>query len=319
MPSSHFAPDSDEAVGSRRDVFIVGSPRSGTTWLHAVLSTHPTFAAPPETHLFAELSPARARYSESDIGVFLPTVVPEQEFDQWCGDLWSNIRTNLLAARPGATRLLEKTPGHATQMDFIRSAVPGALFVHIVRDPVDVTRSLLEASEGWGSNWAPSSIEMASQLWNEQVGGALATSNPDDTIAVRYEDLLGGPAYWGTLLDFLSITPDWELPDLAQSPTQTAVITRYRPESDSYEITRDFPPPAGHSFHTRPPGRQRELSPFERRYVAWACRDLMTTFGYQPTRQALGPLDRLRIEFRFDGLKSNAHRARRALKQIRRP
>jgi hypothetical protein len=284
-----------------------------------VLSTHPSFASPPETHLFADLSAAQARYSNPEIGICLPTVVPERDFQQWCGSLWLNIRSNLLAAQPDATRILEKTPTHAVQMDLIRSAVPGALFVHLVRDPVAVTRSMLEASTGWASNWAPTCIERACHLWNEQVGKAVGSSRPDDTILVRYEDLLQGAQHWRDLLVFLDIQPDWKLPDLSQSPEQLAVITRYQPAADDYQTTKHVPPPAGHSFHTRKPGNQRRLSPYERRYVAWACGDLMRLFGYQPTRTTLGPVDRARTLLRPYSLKSNLRRVNRALERFRFP
>jgi hypothetical protein len=300
-----------------RDAFIVGCPRSGTTWLHAALSTHPSFASPPETHLFADLATLQARYASQDIGICLPTVVPERDFQQWCGSLWSSIRTNLLAARPGTTRILEKTPTHAAQMALIRSAVPGALFVHIVRDPVDVARSVLEASASWGYTWAPSSIEGACSLWNDQVGRALAASMPDDTVVVRYEDLLHSPDNWEILLDFLGIERDWELPDLSQSPEQMAVITRYQPGTDTFETAEHLPQPAGSSFHTREQGKTPQLSPYEKRYTVWACRDLMTSFGYQSTRNKLGPLDRVRTKLRPHSMKSQVRRIARALKRVR--
>jgi hypothetical protein len=119
-------------------------------------------------------------------------VLAEGVFDQQCGLLWTHIRTNLLAALPGATRVLEKTPGHAEHMDFMRASVPDPLFIHIVRDPTDVARSMIEASGGWGANWAPDSVELACSLWNQSVEAALVSGRPDDTLLVHYERLQQG-------------------------------------------------------------------------------------------------------------------------------
>lgn len=45
-----------------------------------------------------------------------------------------------------ATRLLEKTPAHARQLELIRAVRPGARFVHLVRDPRATVASLIEKS-----------------------------------------------------------------------------------------------------------------------------------------------------------------------------
>jgi hypothetical protein len=45
-------PQASPSSQMRRYVFVVGSPRSGTTWLQLLLAQHPAVATHQETHLF---------------------------------------------------------------------------------------------------------------------------------------------------------------------------------------------------------------------------------------------------------------------------
>lgn len=44
-------------------VFVVGHPRSGTTWLTKLLGMHPRLGSVSETHLFAMVEMLRSRSS----------------------------------------------------------------------------------------------------------------------------------------------------------------------------------------------------------------------------------------------------------------
>src|SRR5689334_13433315 len=51
-----FDPQASPLFG--RMCFVVGAPRSGTTWLQQLLYAHPLVATGGETHLFCEVLPA---------------------------------------------------------------------------------------------------------------------------------------------------------------------------------------------------------------------------------------------------------------------
>jgi len=277
------------------DVFIVGAPRSGTTWLQAVLSNHPSFASPPETEVFLALGELERRHQVKNRGTGLTWAITAAALDEWSAGLWQRVRTDVLAAAPEATRVLEKSPEHARHLPLIRRLVPGARFVLLVRNPIDVVRSTVEAGRGWGSDWASPEVEVAARRYRSTMEMALDTVDDGDTLVVRYEDLLAGPQHWAPLLEFLSIEPDWPLPPLERSPVELArFVTPHGIEAEA--ARRPLTGKPGFSFHNR---EQRvELTRWERHFVAAYCTDLMQRFGYQPAHATMSPLDHGRFAVR---------------------
>lgn len=114
-----------------RMVFVVGSPRSGTTFLGRSIGSLPGFVD------LGEVAPLKAAIPE------LSRLAPEAAAER--------IRRMLIVARRlslvGPRRAVEQTPESAFVVGAIRLAFPAAKVVHIIRDGRDVVCSLLE--RGW--------------------------------------------------------------------------------------------------------------------------------------------------------------------------
>lgn len=276
------------------DVFIVGAPRSGTTWVQAMLSNHPSFASPPETSAFAALDAVEQRFRRVANGVGLSFALPRAELEEWMSELWLRIRRQLLDATPGATRILEKTPIHVQHMALVRRVVENPRFVVVVRAPEATVASMLHASRGWGANWAPDLVESAVVRWRRDVGAALRDTSEHDCITVRYEDLMAGPDAWQPLLRFLGIDSGWQLPPLDGSPLDThrvALAAGVGPD----DLRRAREGMQGFSFHSRSADDQPRLTGFERRYVRAHCSVEAAVLGYELPQVRLGPIDRCHV------------------------
>lgn len=122
-----------ERFGPRdeRVVFVVGSPRSGTTFLGRAIGSLPGFLD------LGEVAPVKAVIPE------LVTLPPAEAASRLRGTLDTARRVGLV----GAVRAVEQTPEMAYLVDAALAAYPGARVVHIVRDGRDVCCSLLD--KGW--------------------------------------------------------------------------------------------------------------------------------------------------------------------------
>ncbi len=188
-------------------VFILGAPRSGTTFLASLLKKT-RYGAPFETHFitkyykkldeFGNLGQLtnfrklmKAILSERPVMQWNLSIDIEKFFHQLNGNVeYSNIINQLCLLRNkerGFYAWGDKTPHYIAEIDVIYSLFPNAKFLHIIRDGRDVALSLLER------NWGPNNLYSAARYWrklneeNELIG---ALQNEGKLYSLRYEDLL---------------------------------------------------------------------------------------------------------------------------------
>lgn len=187
-------------LGKRSFIFIIGSPRSGTTWLHRMIEQHPGVAtAPAELTLFSRyLAPADDGYSlerrhmdRGDWKQGLPLLFDQSEFDAGLREIIEAVYGRVLALNPQASVIVDKHPKYTYHLPLIERLVPDARFIHVLRDGRDVVVSMLSARKrrGFGAGddhsaareWADS-VRMAREH-GARVGG-------DRWVELRYEDLM---------------------------------------------------------------------------------------------------------------------------------
>jgi hypothetical protein len=200
-----------------RLVFVVGSPRSGTTFLAGALGAQPGLVD------LGEVKPLKAA---------IPSLVglPEDEAARRFRRTIELVRTLGLATH---LRGVEQTPETSFLLGAALRAYPDAQAVHIVRDGRDVVCSLLErgwlgaeeagtddAGLAYGSHprfWveaeradefrSASEARRAAWAWRRYVTAARAF--PERTFELRYERLVESPADAASALaDYLGIDAD---------------------------------------------------------------------------------------------------------------
>jgi hypothetical protein len=184
-------------------LYIIGAPRSGTTWLQLMLAAHPAVCASAELRLYSKyIAPwlqswnEEARLTEGGrpyIG--LPVLWKADELHNFLEQFLDQVYSKVLATKPEATHILDKHPGYALCVENIHCFVPRARFIHLVRDGRDVAVSLFAASRelGW---FARKPLHDYAELWQQRVLAARkAKSLPGCRyFELRYEDLSASPA-----------------------------------------------------------------------------------------------------------------------------
>lgn len=204
-------------MGVRR-FFLVGCPRSGTTLLQACVAAHPDVASFPETHFFNKAHPRNPlrralgwpslrawRYMAGWTRlVGRPDLAPLDDVRPWTRDYARGFRALLdrWAADEGRSCWLEKTPEHVYRIPEIARAVPGARFIHLVRNGEDVVASLHPLSNRNPRIWRGRmrhlrgrglTLEDCVARWNASV--SITASHRGDAAhhIVRYERLVEDP------------------------------------------------------------------------------------------------------------------------------
>jgi Sulfotransferase family len=179
-------------VAVDRPVFVVGHPRSGTSWLYKLLVLHPEFAGAPESHLF---------------DYYLKPFLDEDPFSPWGGvDYWldRSQRPALLRgivdrifayrlAEEQKRRVVEKTPEHALSVMQIKELYPKAQFIHIVRDGRDVMLSVLAYAHNLQN--PPEDLGEGAKQWCATLESVAQSRlhHDADILELRYEDIVANP------------------------------------------------------------------------------------------------------------------------------
>jgi hypothetical protein len=199
-----------------RLIFVVGSPRSGTTFLANSLGAQPGLVDLGEVKPLKAVIPQLAR-------------LPEREAALGLRRRLEVVRRLGLA---GHLRGVEQTPETSFVLAAALRAYPSACAVHIVRDGRDVVCSLLErgwlgagrtglddAGLSYGAEprfWVEpdradefrtaSEARRAAWAWRRYVTAARAV--PERTLELRYEDLVSEPEKVASrLADYLDLEP----------------------------------------------------------------------------------------------------------------
>lgn len=187
-----------EDVLQKQYVFVIGAPRSGTTWLQTLVGAHPDVANTVELTLFHRyLGPWVDAWEEEKKSIesekwFLgqPMIWSEEEFEQFMLHFLRNSYDKVLEKNPAATHILDKHPGYTFRVDLIKKLLPNARFIHLIRDGRNVASSLVQIREKLGENYGTAQFDQAALQWTQFVQEAQkATKYGADYLEVRYDQL----------------------------------------------------------------------------------------------------------------------------------
>lgn len=138
-----FSPETFEALkaaGSRdaRPVFIIGMPRSGTTLVETIISSHPNLCAGGEETKIAMLADTLTQSRDSKLVYPRDIASVDPAGLAPIGELYTSHMARLY---PDAPRTTDKYPFNFLHLGLIAVLFPNASIVHCRRDPTDTCLS----------------------------------------------------------------------------------------------------------------------------------------------------------------------------------
>lgn len=137
------------AAGLDRPIFIVSTPRSGSSLLFVTLARAPgVFTIGGESHQLIETIPGLHPFARGWASNVLSAVdATPPVAAEVAGRLYAGLRDREGRLAAGRVRAIEKTPKNALRVPFLATIFPDALFVYLYRDPRETIASMMEAWE----------------------------------------------------------------------------------------------------------------------------------------------------------------------------
>ncbi|MDX1546873.1 MAG: sulfotransferase [Rhodothermales bacterium] len=179
-------------------VFVVGSPRSGTSALAWALAQHPDFWTSAESDFILPLYGRNRLREVYDSSVADITTRPRwlKKHDVGYAEFARYVGYGLdclYRSRSGGRRWVEQSPSYTMMLQDLLLLFPGASMLHAVRDGRRVVASMLKS--GFPMPWA-TDFKKACQTWSAFALRGLHASraHPDRVLEVRNEALIADPA-----------------------------------------------------------------------------------------------------------------------------
>ena len=254
-------------------VFLVGATRSGTTLLRLMLNHHPQICN------FGEFEYA-VRWYDGDQPPSLARYQRQLELDRvfrvhgWKIDPQLDyvhlVRSFLQQAVDASGKPIAGATVHS-RFDCLPTLWPQARYLHLVRDPRDVSRSAIQM--GWVGN-----VWFGTEYWRDPIMRWQRLQRnlaPDRWLQIRFEDLIQDTKReLRRICDFLGV------------PYSSAML-QYADET-----TYELPDPRLVNQW------RKKLTNDELQWVESECHELMREFGYEPVSAKLsppGPVTALRL------------------------
>jgi hypothetical protein len=280
-----------------RPVFLVGHPRSGTTWLFWLLAHHPNVVASYHSGLFLSLAPfEKWRRTPGSFGKFLLPAPPAADgrSQGWQAsqiDLLDALPSDLFtkAARQAASTffdsiaahgenplvVVENTPENLEILPWILDVMPEASVLHMIRDPRSIWLSIRNAFRSWmplnSAGGFPRGLAANIGRWRKYMEiVAVVEARTDSFLAVRYERLKAdGTSELARIYSWLGLPADLSFCEAAIA------------NSEIEKMKQQMPAPEGFFGRGSTEGWRESLSGAQVRQIEYLVGDWMDRLGYE--------------------------------------
>jgi len=210
-----FSASHEGANDSRRPVFIVGMPRSGTTLAEQILASH------PDVHGAGECPYWVSAAASLDAAVQNQSLTAEMRAKVAADYL------QLIGQRAGDARhVVDKMPRNAFVIGLIHAILPNARFIHMQRDPIDTCLSIYAHNFANGHPYAADLDDLVHEYreYSRLMAHWRRVLPAGRLLELPYESLVTDQEAWSRrMIEFLGLT--WDPACLAFHETARPILT----------------------------------------------------------------------------------------------
>lgn len=269
--------------------FIIGCPRSGTTWSGLLLAQHPQVCVAQQVGAVSAAAAfwrwwvqgettVERRYISSvvrfGLGDDAPRFEPLMTYEQMlriCRSILDQTYALAAAGAEGCRVVVDKTPENARYPDFFADVLPDAYFLHVIRDPRSTFASHRHGAREFGATFPTDPVGGAKFWTNDVRSGRSIGDLVSNYRELRYEALkANGRAELTGILEWLglSVDPAWVDAVLAKTSVEKLQKAQGTPKAFFRAGTVA--------------GWKGELTSRELHTLEFHARDLMLELGYEP-------------------------------------
>lgn len=180
---------------STKYIFIVSTPRAGSTLLQSIIMSFAGIVTNPETHFYSIMYNKNFLKKKFYLKKRIISRNLNTNFEYSYFNFSKNVRKfkeyiDKLVKRNKGSVFLEKTPMHLHYISRIESDFEAAIFIHVIREPYENVRSLYIAASENERIWSGKrSIENCVCRWKKDMEIHIKHSGKSNHFYIKYEDL----------------------------------------------------------------------------------------------------------------------------------
>ena len=266
-------------------VLISGCPRSGTSWVHFLVASHPHTSTVRQTHLYDKyIGPIKSwldREEQFKGADGLSAIFTEKEFKkEILAPFVKSTFDRITSQVSDSSVVVEKTPSNILHHSLIHELQPKAKMLVVIRDPRAVFSSFKHGStQDWGS-WMKKNLSDFCVSWNKYQTAYLAAKSywPEEQLkVVIYEDIkASGEQTRREIYEWIGLEMLEGIAEKALADNQNEKLRKAKEGSLQYEERSNFYR-SGKVYSW-----VKELTFVEIKEIEEKCSDLMMLFGYKP-------------------------------------
>ncbi len=216
LSDSSILNEQEENTLEKKTVWVLGSPRSGSSWLVERMLNLPTYNVIwNEPHIGSTLASRREAEGKRD-----PYFFSENHEKNWIPPLRKLILARTYShAKTISKNVIIKEPNGSMGADLVMKCLPNSKFIWLLRDGRDVVDSFIDLhkEDSWNPEFKPITKDYRSTViinhaksWQkntEIVERAFQTHNSKLRLLIKYEDLRNNTFnHFKKILQFLNIS-----------------------------------------------------------------------------------------------------------------